>query len=76
MTKGTELGKTEGPHIYKHNGYYYLMLAEGGTEYGHAVTMLRSKKIIGPYETHPANPFLTSANHPEYLIQKTSVMFS
>ena len=58
--KGTPLGLTEGSHLYKKNGYYYLMTAEGGTGYRHAVTMARSKSITGPYEVDPENPMLTS----------------
>lgn len=57
---GTELGTTEGPHLYKRDGYYYLLTAEGGTFQGHAVTMARSRQIYGPYEPDPANPVLTS----------------
>ncbi len=57
---GSKLGVTEGPHLYKRNGYYYLMTAEGGTGDGHAVTMARSKSIKGPYEVDPENPILTS----------------
>jgi xylan 1,4-beta-xylosidase len=68
--KGTELKLTEGPHLYKRNGYYYLMTAEGGTEYKHAVTMARSKSLFGPFEVDPVNPILTSANHPELALQK------
>ncbi|MFQ3544189.1 glycoside hydrolase family 43 protein [Halobacillus rhizosphaerae] len=60
--KGTELGLTEAPHLYKRNGYYYLITAEGGTGYEHAVTMCRSKSLFGPYETDPENPILTSRN--------------
>lgn len=57
---GTDIGFTEGPHIYKRNGWYYLLVAEGGTSYGHAVSLARSRNIEGPYETHPDNPVLTS----------------
>ena len=49
----------EGPHLYKWFGKYYLMLAEGGTEYGHMETMLRSDCPYGPYEACPHNPILT-----------------
>jgi xylan 1,4-beta-xylosidase len=70
ICKGTELGNTEAPHLYQRNGYYYLLLAEGGTEYGHAMTMLRSRTITGPYELHPQNPILTARNHPEAPLQK------
>jgi xylan 1,4-beta-xylosidase len=64
------LGATEGPHMYKINGYYYLMTAEGGTGYNHAATVARSKKIEGPYEVDPENPMLTSKNNPALELQK------
>ena len=67
---GTEIGLTEGPHLYKKDGYYYLVTAEGGTEYGHAVTIARSKDITGPYKVHPDNPIITCRNNPEYPLQK------
>ena len=38
----------EGPHIYKKDGWYWLLIAEGGTEYGHKVTIARSRDIYGP----------------------------
>ena len=68
--KGTPLGYTEGPHLYQHDGYYYLMTAEGGTEYAHSVTMARSRQIEGPYEVDPMNPILTSVHTPDNPIQK------
>ncbi len=49
----------EGPHIYKFNGYYYLIIAEGGTQHYHAVTIARSKEVFGPYEGYAGNPILT-----------------
>ena len=52
----------EAPHLYKKDGYYYLLIAEGGTEYGHKVTIARSRSIYGPYESNPANPILTHIN--------------
>ena len=52
----------EAPHIYKKDGWYYLMISEGGTEYGHKVTIARSRNIDGPYESNPANPILTHSN--------------
>jgi xylan 1,4-beta-xylosidase len=67
---GTALKLTEGPHLYKRNGWYYLLAAEGGTQYGHAATLARSRAIEGPYEVHPVNPLLTSYNWPEYYLQK------
>lgn len=49
----------EGPHMYKRNGWYYLMIAEGGTEYGHMQTIARSRSVWGPFESCPRNPILT-----------------
>lgn len=49
----------EAPHLYKINGMYYLMIAEGGTEYGHMVTIARSSSPWGPFEPCPRNPILT-----------------
>lgn len=49
----------EGAHLYKRFGKYYLMLAEGGTEYGHMETIQRADNIYGPYEPCPHNPILT-----------------
>jgi len=68
--KGTVLGVTEGPHLYKKDGYYYLVVAEGCTGRNHAVTVARSQAIHGPYEVHPDNPMLTSRGHPELTLQK------
>ena len=52
----------EGPHIYKKDGYYYLLISEGGTELAHHLTIARSKNIYGPYEPNPNNPILTNCN--------------
>ena len=49
----------EAPHLYKIGEFYYLMLAEGGTEYGHRVTVFRSRRPYGPFESCPHNPVLT-----------------
>ncbi|MFC4320000.1 glycoside hydrolase family 43 protein [Litchfieldia salsa] len=68
--EGTELRKTEAPHIYKVNGYYYLVTAEGGTGSTHAVTVARSRDIKGPYEVDPQNPMMTSAHNEELILQK------
>ena len=54
----------EAPHIYKINGYYYLMLAEGGTEYGHMETIGRAKSIYGPYYGCQHNPILSHRDLP------------
>jgi xylan 1,4-beta-xylosidase len=49
----------EAPHIYKHDGVYHLIAAEGGTERNHAVTAARSESVTGPYRTDPRSPLLT-----------------
>ena len=59
---GTGGRHPEGPHIYKKDSWYYLLISEGGTEYGHKITIARSKTIDGPYESNPANPILTHIN--------------
>ena len=57
---GTNRGCIEAPHLTKRGEYYYIMCAEGGTGYGHSVTMGRSKNVWGPYESDPTNPIVTS----------------
>ncbi len=52
----------EGPHIFKKDGYYFLIAAEGGTEYNHSEVVFRSKKIEGPYISYEKNPILTQRN--------------
>jgi alpha-N-arabinofuranosidase len=59
---GTGGRYSEGPHIYKKDGFYYLMAAEGGTEEAHSETIARSNNIWGPYTDNPANPILAHAN--------------
>lgn len=49
----------EAPHLYHIGDYYYLIIAEGGTEHYHAVMVARSKEIFGFYEANPANPVMT-----------------
>jgi len=63
---------TEGPHIYKEHGLYYLLVAEGGTGRNHAVMMAASKNIFGPYEENPRNPVLTTRHVTEdYFVNST-----
>lgn len=49
----------EAPHIYHIGKYYYLLIAEGGTEQYHSATVARSESVFGPYESCKANPVLT-----------------
>ncbi|KAG4418312.1 hypothetical protein IFR04_008588 [Cadophora malorum] len=63
---GTGGRNAEGPHIYKKDGFYYLLISEGGTETNHSVTIARSPKVSGPYESYSGNPILTNKFTDEY----------
>lgn len=52
----------ESPHLYHIGDWYYLMVAEGGTEYGHMITYARSREPFGTYESYKNNPVLTNRN--------------
>lgn len=67
--KGSGGRYLESPHVYKINGGYYLMAAEGGTEYGHMITYARSESIWGEYKGYEKNPVLTNRNKAPYIIQ-------
>ncbi len=67
--KGSGGRYLESPHMYKIGDYYYVMAAEGGTEYGHMITCARSKSIWGPFESNPKNPVLTNRNKAPFIIQ-------
>jgi xylan 1,4-beta-xylosidase len=67
--RGTGGQWPEGPHLYKKDGRYYLMIAEGGTSYDHRVTIARSDSPWGPFEACPQNPILTHARRREHPIQ-------
>lgn len=69
--QGTDLKLVEGPHLYKRNGWYYLLTAEGGTGYEHACTFARSRRIEGPYETHPQKHILTAKDAPLNQVQRS-----
>ena len=57
---GSGLMFAEGPHLYKLGEWWYLLVAEGGTDRGHAVTIARSHNILGPYQSAPTNPILSA----------------
>lgn len=60
---GTDLSKKpiwiEAPHIFKKDGFYYLICAEGGTAYDHSEVVFKSKNVLGPYTSYENNPILT-----------------
>lgn len=67
ISLGTGGRCAEGPHLYRKDGMYYLLLAEGGTELGHMETIFRSENPFGPFQPCPGNPILTARdeNRPE-----------
>ena len=60
---GSGLFSPEGPHLYRRGSHWYLLVAEGGTDRGHAVTVARSDSPEGPWESCPHNPVLTAAGN-------------
>ncbi|WP_267388777.1 glycoside hydrolase family 43 protein [Sphingomonas sp. GC_Shp_3] len=68
---GTERGFTEGPHLYKRDGWYHLLVAEGGTGWDHAVVMARSRSLFGPYEVHPDGAVLSANGARDGAITRT-----
>ncbi len=68
--RGTERALTEGPHLYRRGDYYYLLTAEGGTGYEHAMTMARSKTLTGPYEADPQGHLLSALHEPGRPLQR------
>jgi xylan 1,4-beta-xylosidase len=68
--KGTRLGFTEAPHLYRRGAFYYLLTAEGGTGWNHAVTMARARTIEGPYELHPDVHILSARDRPDAPLQR------
>lgn len=64
LANGTGGSCPEGPHLYKINGKYYLMAAEGGTGYGHMETMQRSDSPWGPFVKSPVNPIVSHKDDP------------
>lgn len=73
--RGTDLKLVEGPHLYKRKGHdgrlwYYLLTAEGGTGYEHAITFARSRAIDGPYELHPLKHIVTAKDTPLNPLQR------
>jgi len=70
LWKGTGRGWPEGPHLFRRGKWYYAMLAEGGTFYGHCVTIARSESLNGPWEECPHNPILIQED-PSHPIQRS-----
>jgi beta-xylosidase len=70
LWSGTGLMFPEAPHLYEIDGTWYLLIAEGGTERGHSVSIARGARPDGPFEGCPANPVL-SARSTDRPVQNT-----
>jgi xylan 1,4-beta-xylosidase len=63
-------GVTEGPHLYKVDGWYHLLCAEGGTGFNHGAIVARSRDLLGPYEIDPNGPLITTRDKLDLPLQK------
>jgi xylan 1,4-beta-xylosidase len=64
LWSGTGLKFPEAPHLHHRGDWWYLVIAEGGTERGHGVSVARGRSPEGPFEGHPANPVLSARSTP------------
>jgi xylan 1,4-beta-xylosidase len=64
LWSGTGGRDPEGPHLYRVGDHWYLLVSEGGTGAGHAVSVARGPAPYGPFEAYPDNPFLTARATP------------
>ncbi|SMG18995.1 glycoside hydrolase family 43 protein [Agreia pratensis] len=60
LWSGTGLKFPEAPHLYMRGEYWYLVIAEGGTERGHGISVARGLHPAGPFESGPGNPILSA----------------
>ncbi|KIH93634.1 xylosidase/arabinosidase [Sporothrix brasiliensis 5110] len=67
LWRGTGGIYPEGPHMYRRNGWYYLVISEGGTHEGHMITTARSRSVWGPYAAYEHNPILTAKGTDAYI---------
>lgn len=65
-----ESGLVEGPNVYRIDGWYYLLIAAGGTGWNHGITVARSRERLGPYERDPQQAVLTTRDAPGHSLQK------
>ena len=64
LWSGTGLKFPEAPHLHRRGDHWYLLIAEGGTERGHGVSVARGTSPEGPFEGHPGNPVLSARSTP------------
>ncbi len=60
----TQIGHFEGPHLYKKDGEYFLLISHGGSMWNHAVSIWKSKSVSGPFEPNLKNPIITHRDYP------------
>lgn len=68
---GTADKLTEGPHLYRYNGYYYLFVAQGGTVYTHQERVARARSLSDTFESMPGHPLITQYDAPYHPLQKS-----
>jgi len=64
LWSGTGLMFPEAPHLYEVDGAWYLMIAEGGTERGHSISIARGSSPEGPFTGAPGNPLVSARSTP------------
>ena len=64
LWSGTGLMFPEAPHLYEIEGAWYLLIAEGGTERGHAISIARGDSPTGPFTGAPGNPLVSARSTP------------
>lgn len=64
LWSGGGLKFPEAPHLHRRGDWWYLVIAEGGTERGHGVSVARGRSPQGPFEPHPGNPVLSARSTP------------
>lgn len=70
LLESSPAGITEGPHLYKVDGWYHLLCAEGGTGFNHGAIAARSRNLLGPYELDPNGPLITTRDKLDLPLQK------
>jgi xylan 1,4-beta-xylosidase len=70
LLESSPAGVTEGPHLYRVDGWYHLLCAEGGTGFNHGAIVARSQNLLGPYELDPDGPLITSRDKLDLPLQK------
>jgi beta-xylosidase len=68
--EGTGAFAPEGPHLHRRGEHWYLLVAEGGTDRGHRVSIARGPSPSGPWEADPDNPVITAVGT-EHRVQNT-----